>query len=220
MTASSTRRFPLAPRDDLLRPLVSSRGRAHVGGLGVIRPPTPSDVHIYYHRPPDRTDRFVQRLIYDDPWVKITFAERLSLARPLVIDGEVALEDGADAIWFTFPGAWHDIGRFHRADGTLTGIYANILTPCTFEPGGVWHTTDLFLDLWIPTPSGRWDPGRRAKPQLLDLDELGRAEVAGWVPSDTAYRARAEAARLVEAAMEGKWPAESVGEWPRERIRS
>ena len=63
-------------------------------------------------------------------------------------EAEVALERGSDAVWFTFPGLWHDIGRFHRSDGTFTGIYANILTPPLIQPDGVWHTTDLFLDLW------------------------------------------------------------------------
>ncbi|HEY7513099.1 MAG TPA: hypothetical protein VIC87_01400, partial [Vicinamibacteria bacterium] len=60
----------------------------------------------------------------DDGRVKITFAERVKLSRPVVLAGEVALEEAADAVWFTFPGAWHDIARFHRADGRLSGIYA------------------------------------------------------------------------------------------------
>ena len=67
----------------------------HVTTGGSMRPS--QDIHIYYHRPPDRTDRFIQRLIHDDPWVKITFAQGLTLARPLKIGGEVALEEGADA---------------------------------------------------------------------------------------------------------------------------
>ncbi len=186
----------------------------------MIPPSTPLDVHIHYHRPPDRTDRFVQRILQDDPWVKITHADRVRLDRPLSIDDDVALEDGSEVVWFTFPGAWHDIGRFHLRDGTLTGIYANILVPCTFEPGGVWHTTDLFLDLWIPTPTGEWTAGRPAMPSLLDEEELELALGAGWVDETTATRARSEAGRLIEAASEGRWPPDSVAEWPLERIRS
>ena len=75
--------------------------------------------------------------------------------------GKIALEAGSDAVWFTFPGLWHDIGRFHRADGEFTGIYANILTPPVIEPDGKWETTDLFLDIWVD-PEGRLSvSGRR-----------------------------------------------------------
>ncbi len=178
----------------------------------------PRDVHIYYHRPPNRTDCFIQRLVHDDPWVKVTFAQGLAVSRPLVIAGEIALEEGADAVWFTFPGEWHDVGRFHRADGALTGIYANILIPCVFEPGGVWYTTDLFLDLWIPARGGCWDPDECYLPELLDSDELVQAEAAGWVTSATAQRARAEAVGLISAAKKGEWPPAPVREWTRERI--
>jgi predicted RNA-binding protein associated with RNAse of E/G family len=176
------------------------------------------DVHIHYHRPPGRTDLYVQPLVIDDGRVKITFAERVKLSRPVVLAGEVALEEAADAVWFTFPGAWHDIARFHRADGRLSGIYANILTPCVFEAGETWHTTDLFLDLWIPTPSGIWREGP-SSPQLLDEDELAHAEREGWIGPPLAAAAKAEAARLTEAARRGEWPPPVVGEWTRERVR-
>ena len=188
----------------------------HVTTEGSMKPS--QEIHIYYHRPPDRTDLFIQRLIHDDPWVKITFAQGLTLARPLEIGGEIVLEEGADAVWFTFPGEWHDIGRFHLADGTLTGIYANILIPCTFEPGGVWHTTDLFLDLWIPVLGGRWDPDERIIPEVLDSNELKKARDAGWIPYATAQRAHAEVERLLTAARHGTWPPPSVREWTRERV--
>ena len=67
-------------------------------------------------------------------------------------------------IWFTFPDTWHDIGRFHKADGEVTGLYANILTPPHFEDRFTWHTTDLYLHLWIPA-------GRRAI-EVLDRDQF------------------------------------------------
>lgn len=174
------------------------------------------DVHIHYHRPPDRTDIFVQELIHDDGRVKVTFARGIHLAAPLVISGRIALENGADVVWFTFPGAWHDIGRFHRADGTLTGVYANILVPCVFEPGGTWHTTDLFLDLWMPAPSGVWS-AEPARPEVLDGEELAGAEASGWITPRMSARARAEAERLVRAAERGAWPPRVVTEWTRER---
>lgn len=174
-------------------------------------------VRIHYHRPPDRTQVFVQRLIHDGPGVKISFAEGIELDAPMLIDGEVVLERGSDVVWFTFPGAWHDIGRFHRRDGTLTGIYANILTPCVFEPGGEWHTTDLFLDLWIPATAAG---GEAAVPRLLDAEELAEAERHGWISRATGARARREAERLLEGALAGFWPPPAVAEWTRERVRS
>lgn len=157
---------------------------------------------------------YVQELLYDDGRVKVTYARALDLGEPLVVNGSVVLEPGSDAVWFTFPGAWHDIGRFHRADGTLTGIYANILVPCTFEPGE-WLTTDLFLDLWIPADAD----GSLGAPTLLDEDELEHAERSGWVGPEWAGRAREEAIRLLEAAATGAWPPAVVGEWTLERAR-
>ena len=161
---------------------------------------------------------FVQDLVHDDGRTKVTFARRMELAVPLRIDGKVILERGSDAVWFTFPGAWHDIGRFYRAEGTLTGIYANILVPCTFDPGGDWHTTDLFLDLWLPADIHPWESGRPRDPMLLDTDELEAAEGAGWVSSRLAARARDEVERLASEARAGRWPPRIVEEWTRERI--
>ena len=172
---------------------------------------TPPLVHIHYLRPPDRKQVFTQYLISDQERVKVTYADNLKFDPPIRIAGAVVLETGSEVIWFTFPGAWHDIGIFHRADGSVAGVYANILTPCVFEEGGVWRTTDLFLDLWI-------DPDGHV--QTLDEDELEEAEARGWVDPDTAQRAREEVRRLSERAEGGDWPPEIVGEWPLARARA
>ena len=177
-------------------------------------------VHIHYHRPPDRTDVFVQRLVRDDPWVKISYAAGVELDEPLRIDGRIVLERGSDVVWFTLPGEWHDIGRFHRRDGTLTGIYANIMSPCVFEPGGDWYATDLFLDLWIPAQGPGGIAGGAVAPRLLDQEELAEAEASGWISPATAERARAEAERLLSRARTGRWPHPAVHEWTRERVGS
>jgi predicted RNA-binding protein associated with RNAse of E/G family len=50
-------------------------------------------------------------------------------------------------VWFVFPDAWHDIGRFHLSDGTFTGWYTNLCKPVRFD-GNTWVGHDLFLDLW------------------------------------------------------------------------
>jgi predicted RNA-binding protein associated with RNAse of E/G family len=166
-------------------------------------------VHIHYRRPPDRITIYRQDLIHEDAHVKVTLARNLALPVPVQVDGEPILEGGSDVLWFTYPGAWHDVGRFHRADGRLTGLYANVLTPCVFQPGHDWETTDLFLDVWLPADGGR--------PQILDEDELKAAEASGVIPEAWAKRARAEVRRLVAAWDARQWPAPEVYAWTRER---
>jgi len=160
-------------------------------------------VAIHYRRLPDRVRIYDQRVVHARDDVIVTLSEPLDLAAPLLHDGDVMLEAGSLAVWFTFPGEWHDIGRFHRADGTFTGIYANILTPPEID-GAVWHTTDLFLDVWWPA-SGT--------PLLLDEDELEAALGEGHVEPETAERARSEAAGLLERARSAAWPPPIVEEW-------
>ena len=175
-----------------------------------MRKERPSLIHIHYLRPPDREQIYTQHLIFDEGGVKVTYAHDLKFESPIRIAGAIVLETGSEVIWFTFPGAWHDIGIFHRADGSVTGTYANILTPCVFEEGGIWRTTDLFLDLWID-PTG----------DLLTLDEgeLEEAEVKGWVDPDTAQRAREEIRTLSARAAAGIWPPEVVKKWTLARAR-
>ena len=170
----------------------------------------PPLVHIHYLRPPDREQVYTQHLIHEEDGVKITYARDLHFESPIRIAGDIVLETGSEVIWFTFPGAWHDIGLFHRADGSFTGTYANILTPCVFEEGEIWRTTDLFLDLWLD-PSGH----------LLTLDEedLDEAEASGWVDPDTVRRAREEVTTLSAQAAAGLWPPDIVGDWTLARAR-
>ncbi len=170
----------------------------------------PPLIDIHYLRPPNREQIFTQHLIWDDAEVKITFSTDLSFEPPIRIEGDVVLETGSEVIWFTFPGVWHDVGLFHRADGTFTGTYANILTPCAFEEGGTWRTTDLFLDVWRD-PTGRV--------QNLDEEELEKAEARGWVTEEVARRARAEALALKQQAEAGLWPPPVVREWTLARAR-
>jgi predicted RNA-binding protein associated with RNAse of E/G family len=170
----------------------------------------PSLVRIQYRRPPNGLQIFEQHLVHDTDDVKVTLAENLPYVPPIRIEGQIVLELGSDAVWFTFPGLWHDIGRFHRADGTFTGIYANILTPPLLS-GSDWDTTDLFLDVWMP-------PGGSA--MLLDEDELDEAVGREWVDAQTAARASDEARSLLRAAGEGVWPPPVVHEWTLERCRA
>jgi predicted RNA-binding protein associated with RNAse of E/G family len=174
--------------------------------------PTPT-VHIHYLRPPSRLTVFRQVRVHETPGAIITLAEDLVFDPPLVIDGAVALETGSSAVWFTFPGAWHDIGRFYRRDGTFTGLYANLITPCIFETAIDWSTTDLFLDLWIPAG------GNPRNPHLLDRDEFDRAVSAGHLTPRHANAALEEAESLRSRAASGAWPPTLVTEWTLERAR-
>ena len=106
-----------------------------VGGHQRVTDEGPPLVHIHYLRPPDRERVYTQYLIYEEEGVKVTYAHNLNFESPKRIAGAVVLEAGSEAIWFTFPGAWHDIGIFHRADGSFTGTYANILDPVRLRRG-------------------------------------------------------------------------------------
>jgi predicted RNA-binding protein associated with RNAse of E/G family len=119
------------------------------------------------------------------------------------------LEPGSPVVWFTFPDAWHDVGRFHRPDGQFTGFYANVLTPVRID-GDDWTTTDLFLDVFV-APDGAV--------HVLDRDELDHAEGRGWIDAALARRARAEADTLVQTVRQGDWPPTAVHEWTLARAR-
>jgi uncharacterized protein len=177
---------------------------------GVLRlsGPLPRPVRIHYRRPPDREEVFHQTLVHETGAL-VTFLGHATLPDPVTVAGNVVLDSGSPVVWFTFPGEWHDIGRFHRPDGTFTGFYVNVLTPVRIE-GDRWDTTDLFLDLFI-TPAGAV--------HRLDRDELDAAVRAGWVDDALARRARSEADRLARAALGGSWPPPVVREWTLARAR-
>ncbi|MEJ2186306.1 MAG: DUF402 domain-containing protein [Gemmatimonadota bacterium] len=172
---------------------------------------TDPSVRIHYHRLPDRLDVFDQRLVHRTPDVVVTLLETTPMSRPLRVDGRTVLEDGAPVVWFTFPGAWHDIGRFHTPDGGFTGYYANVLTPVRFLGPHEWETTDLFLDVFV-------DPDGNAF--LLDQDELEAGERDGAIDAHLAVAARREADRLIRLAGAGYWPPPVVEAWTLERARA
>ncbi|HEU4453069.1 MAG TPA: DUF402 domain-containing protein [Longimicrobium sp.] len=165
-------------------------------------------VDIHYGRLTKPTQVFRQIVLEEAEDYVVTFLQHATVTKPVTDSaGTVILEPGAPVVWFTYRGAWHDIGRFHRADGTFTGLYANVLTPVAMLPGR-WETTDLCLDVW-------WGSDDRL--EVLDEDDLRQAEAGGAVDPADAERARAEARRLVEAARQGAWPHPHVHEWTLER---
>jgi predicted RNA-binding protein associated with RNAse of E/G family len=167
-------------------------------------------VKIHYRRPPDRVSIYENELVHAADNVTVTIMRATRLPRDATANGDVILQNGAPIVWFTFPHADHDIGRFHTRNGVFTGLYANILTPVEFISDREWSTTDLFLDLWI----GKND--RQA--QILDEDELADALARGWIDAPTAASARATAERLVQEYQRGTWPPAVVYDWPLERI--
>jgi len=164
-------------------------------------------VRIHYRRPPDREQIFDQSVVFEREDVIVTLAEAMELDLPMRIDGAIALETGSSIVWFTFPGVWHDIGRFHRADGVFVGYYANVLTPPVIE-GRVWHTTDLYLDVWVAADG---------KVLLLDEDEFEEAVGREVLDAATAMRAREEATSLIAGAENGTWPPAIAREWTLEK---
>jgi predicted RNA-binding protein associated with RNAse of E/G family len=169
-----------------------------------------SSIAIHYRRPPDGERIFRQRLLGEFDGCLITLLEAVELDAPVVVGGARVLEAGASMVWFTFRGAWHDVGRFHLPDGTFTGFYANILTPMRIR-GSRWETTDLFLDVWL---------GADGRVEILDEDEFETACERGWIDPPTALRARTEADAVAAAARAGRWPPSPAGEWELSRARA
>lgn len=167
-------------------------------------------IEIHYLRPPDRVTVFRQRVVDDNGTVVVTYLPSAELKKPAMAGGRVVLEAGAPVVWFSYRGEiWHDVGRFHLADGTLTGIYANVLTPVRMR-GARWDTTDLFLDVWM---------GADGRVELLDRDEFDAAVAEGVLSAADAERAFTEAERLIQGAGQGAWPPAHVAEWTLERVR-
>jgi predicted RNA-binding protein associated with RNAse of E/G family len=167
-------------------------------------------VTIHYRRPPDRLEVFEQAVVDDDGECVVTYLPSAQIAKPMQIGGRVVLEPGAPIIWFTYRGdVWHDVGRFHLADGTFSGVYANVLTPVRMDGAG-WDTTDLFLDIWINADG---------EIEVLDRDEFRAAHAAGWIDFGTAMLAGKAMHDLLDGAQDGSWPSIHVREWTLERVR-
>lgn len=169
-----------------------------------------AQVEIRYRRLPDRLDVFVQRLVVDGAECKITLHDPATLGTELRVEDQLVYEPGAAIVWFVFPGAWYDIGRFHLRDGTFTGYYANLIAPVEFE-GHVWTMHDLCLDLWV-RPDGSF--------QILDQDDFDEAVNHLWIDPATAQRARETLDRLVASVRAGRWPPEIVAAHDLARVRA
>jgi predicted RNA-binding protein associated with RNAse of E/G family len=167
-------------------------------------------IKIYYRRPPDRLDVFLQDLVVDRPELKITLHESTPLSTTISVADRIIYEPGAPIVWFVFPGEWYDLGRFHLNDGTFTGYYVNLITPVELD-GSTWRMYDLCLDLWID-PDGNF--------QVLDRDEFDEAVDRSWIDTATAARACHTLDRLTAEVRAGRWPPAVVREHDLEQVRA
>ena len=167
-------------------------------------------VRIHYRRLPDRMQLFEQALVADEGDYVVTFLRSASIPRPVRVGNQVVLEPGSPVVWFTYPGRRYDAGRFHRADGTFTGVYANLLTPVEVN-GTEWKTTDLCLDVWA---------GADGTVAILDEDEFNEAVQRGWIDSPTEEATRVQADLLADDARQGTWPPAHIHHWTLERVRT
>ncbi len=152
-------------------------------------------IHYTYTRPGKETATYDHRLVVDEPDLKVLLMDDYE-GRPLRIDDAVVDEAGESLLWFVFPDAWHDIGRFHLADDTFTGWYTNLCTPVQITDND-WSSTDLFLDHWM-TPDG--------KQTWLDEDELQDAITAGLLDAAARDRIEDERSQIQTHLDLGAWP--------------
>jgi predicted RNA-binding protein associated with RNAse of E/G family len=151
---------------------------------------------------------FEQELVVDAGTYVVTLLPAATIPKPVCVGEQIVLEPGSPVVWFTYPDLGYDAGRFHRADGTFTGVYANLLTPVQMD-GDTWHTTDLCLDVWT---------GADGLVEILDEHEFAEAVEQGWIDTATAEAARAQADALATEARAGSWPPQHIRDWTLERV--
>lgn len=148
-----------------------------------------------YRRPGKPTTVYDQWLVLDRPDLKVLLLDAYA-GDPVRVAGTTVLERGSPIVWFVFPETWHDIGRFHLADGRFTGWYTNLTTPIEMTQAE-WSAGDLFLDLWTPVSGPSvW----------LDEDEFEAAFKAKRLDAATRRRALNERAIIDLQVASGDWP--------------
>lgn len=148
-----------------------------------------------YRRPGKPVTTYEEWLVLDRPDVKVLLLDPYQ-GPEVRVGGHVVLEDGAPIVWYVFPEKWHDIGRFHLRDGTITGWYTNLTRPPTVD-GDHWIGHDLFLDLWQPV---------KGPAQWLDEDELRTAAKSRAIDRATEQRVRNERTMIALQLEAGDWP--------------
>lgn len=155
----------------------------------------PTPITLRYRRAGKPECVYQELLLIDRPDVKVLLLESQPGPEARVQD-QVILGAGAPIVWYVFPEKWHEIGRFHLADGTFTGWYTNFIKPVEIQ-GTMWSVTDLFLDLWQPAAGGA---------EWLDEDELGAAHRSRKLDNATRQRVLNERALIELQVRSGGWP--------------
>lgn len=148
-----------------------------------------------YRRPGKPTTEFAEWLVLDRPDAKVLLLEEYT-GPEVRVDGVPILASGAPIVWYVFPEKWHDIGRFHLADGAHTGWYTNLCLPVQIGSER-WVGNDLFLDLWQPA---------QGEPQWLDEDELDQAVRSRLIDPATRRRIQNERTMIDLQVKQGAWP--------------
>ena len=155
----------------------------------------PRRITFKYQRPGQGTTTYDEWLVLDRPDVKVLLLESYE-GKHVDVGGHRVLDPGAPIVWFVFPDAWHDVGRFHLADGTFTGWYTNFCKPVEFT-NDLWRGTDLFLDCWLSADG---------EVMWLDEDEFDAAVRSRVIDAATKQRVRNERALIELQLGEGAWP--------------
>ncbi len=154
-----------------------------------------TQINYEYRRPGKATTEFVEWLVLDRADAKVLLLEEYT-GPEVRVDGVPILASGAPIVWYIFPERWHDIGRFHLADGTHSGWYTNLCLPVEIGPER-WVGNDLFLDLWQPA---------HGEPQWLDEDELDQAVRSRLIDPATRRRIQNERTMIELQVKQGAWP--------------
>lgn len=92
---------------------------------------------------------------------------------------------------------WFAVMELFDAEDQRLGCYCDVVTPLKKDAEGIYHLTDLFLDLWV-APDGSC--------RTLDLDELNEAARAGLI-SDIICEQATQSLRWMEnEARQGAFP--------------
>ena len=159
-------------------------------------------IELIYKRPPNRVNRFQQRLLYEDDDVIIT-TQRVKPSAPIVIDGVTVLGDDFPVVWFVFAGRWYDVGKVYNLQECFTGYYCDIILPMT-RTETHFEITDLFLDMWV-SPDGSY--------RILDEDEFESAIENNAITPALANQARNALQNLIAEVQSGSFPPPITSHW-------
>ncbi|HID92512.1 MAG TPA: DUF402 domain-containing protein [bacterium (Candidatus Stahlbacteria)] len=161
-------------------------------------------IKIVYKRLPNKVMEIESTLLHESEDIIVTTHILSGASSPIVINGEVVLDNGYRAVFFEFCNEWHDIAKIYNREDKFTGYYCDINTPTKRFKGG-YETLDLCLDLWIYPNSKIYI--------VLDEDEFKEAVKKGWIDKKMAKKARDTLTMLINQINKGDFPPPIVREF-------